>query len=272
MYAEYPRPRDSDSGCLRFFSALLMGMNILLTAAAVAGLAIGLLERSTMEATLKELCLSCHTMFIAYIAVLSVLLGFSLLGFFALCTRNTFLRVMYFIYLFLVFLGAFAISLAYFLVSTNQVNMEANWDKATVSSPQDICSLELQFHCSGWKTLCNTSPVKGTHFLTRQDGLPFLTGGDERTPANNAVPLAVSADPALQVFCPVCSEEDQKEINQYNSTCESVVMGAIKHHMKEVLPIGLSITVIALLGMIVTCLLRREKNRDEYYGGRYYRV
>ncbi|ESL09743.1 hypothetical protein TRSC58_02533 [Trypanosoma rangeli SC58] len=265
IYEEPHRPRNRDSGCLRFFRALLMGMNILLTAGAVAGLAIGLLERSTMEATLKELCSSCHAMFIAYVVVFSLLLGFSLLGFFALCTRNVCLRVVYFVYLFLLFLGAFGISIAYVLVSTNRVNMEASWNKATVSNPDEMCSLELQFHCSGWSVLCNTPQAKDTLLLTRRDDRPLIAGEEQRVSMNHVRSTA-------EVFCPACNENDQKQINKYNTTCESVVLGTIREHMKEVLPVGLSVTGLALIGMAVTCLLQCETNRDEYYGVRYYRM
>ncbi|RNE97387.1 hypothetical protein TraAM80_09349, partial [Trypanosoma rangeli] len=120
-------------------------------------------------------------------------------------------------------------------------------------------------HCSGWSMLCNTSQAKDTLLLTRRDGLPLIAGGEQRVPMTHA-------DPTDKVFCPACSENDQTQINKYNNTCESVVLGTIKQHMKEVLPIGLSITGLALIGMAVTCLLQCETNRDEYYGVRYYRM
>ncbi|EAN81562.1 hypothetical protein C3747_31g117 [Trypanosoma cruzi] len=272
-YNAYYWVESHDSGCLRFFRALLMGMNILLTAGAVAGLAVGLLERSTMEKTLKNLCQSCQAIFIAYISVFSGLLLFSLLGFFALCTRNTLLRVLYFIYLFVVFLGAFSSSIAYVLVSTDRVNLQTGWDKSAVSNAEGMCSLELQFHCSGWKELCNTSNMEFMNPLIRKRKQLSLGEGALRD-VNTAEMLSHTSNnnSDSKIICPTCSEEDQKEINGYNVTCESVVMGTIKEHLKEVLPIGLSITTIALLGMIVTCLIQHETNYETYYGGRYYRV
>ncbi|EKF27404.1 hypothetical protein MOQ_008874 [Trypanosoma cruzi marinkellei] len=273
VYNTYYWVESHDSGCLRFFRALLMGMNILLTAGAVAGLAVGLLERSTMEKTLKDLCQSCHAIFIAYISVFSGLLLFSLLGFFALCTRNTFLRVLYFIYLFVVFLGAFSSSIAYVLVSTDRVNLQSGWNKAVVSNAEGMCSLELQFHCSGWKELCNNSTLESINpFIPQKNKLPLGEESGMEIRRSEMQSYMEDNNSDSKVICPTCSEEDQKEINAYNVTCESVVMGTIKEHLKEVLPIGLSITSIALIGMIVTCLIQHETNCETYYSGRYYRV
>ncbi|KEG11128.1 hypothetical protein DQ04_02951060 [Trypanosoma grayi] len=276
-----------NSGCLMFFRALLMGMNVLLTAGAIGGLAVGLIERNKIESSLNDLCRSCHAVFIAYISCFSALLGFSLLGFLALCTRNPCLRGLYFFYLLVVFVVALGFSVVYTLISTNRLGLEDSWNDSVANRGEEMCGLELQFECSGWKSLCHTAAVNNDRvarpLLPTPDAImPVPNSSSSGTGENHRPPLMMmmptdskavaSVAENATTPCPVCPQEEQQKIDTYTETCESAVMDAFQSHMKQVLPIGFSVAAAAFIGMIVTCLLQRETNEEADYGGRYYRV
>ncbi|KAH9584295.1 Tetraspanin/Peripherin [Trypanosoma melophagium] len=258
----YPAAEDHNSACLLFFRALMMGVNVLLTAGAVSGLAVGLIERHTVEAALQALCPYCTAVFTAYIAAFSALLAFSLVGFLALCTRNVCLRVLYFISLLAVFAVALAVSAAYTLVGSSRVDLTSGWREAVGQHPAELCAFELQFECSGWETLCNAT---NTTTVTPPTLFPDSNN-------NNNININIMNSNSSDGVCPVCTPEEQRRINGFTSTCRGVVQGVIKNHMKEVLPIGFSIAVVACMGMIVTCLLQHKTGGEERYIGRYYRV
>ncbi|ORC78544.1 uncharacterized protein TM35_002351000 [Trypanosoma theileri] len=264
----------------------LMGINLLLTVAAIAGLSVGLIQRNEVESSLHKLCPSCSTVFIFYIAGLSGLLGFSLLGFLALCSRNRCLRVLYFLYLLVVFLVALTVSVVYTLAGTDRLDWESGWNDAATHNSEDLCAFELEFECSGWKTLCNVVVGESWGVQKYFDAIGKLLLAEPQ-PAEMTVRMnsggAKTAtilpsffvevnDNTMMATCPLCPASEQKKINKFTSTCKEVVTGAIKKYMKIVLPVGFSVAAIAFVGMIVTWMLHHRAKRQTRYNGRYYRV
>ncbi|ORC86385.1 uncharacterized protein TM35_000281010 [Trypanosoma theileri] len=275
-YDDYYAVDDgNNNSCLLFFRALMMCVNVLLTAGAVSGLTVGLIERSKVESTLKELCPYCTAVFTAYIVAFAALLAFSLLGFLALCTRNVCLRILYFISLLVVFAVALAVSLTYALLGSQHIDLERGWKDAATQHSAELCAFELQFECSGWKTVCNDSTRDSIWMAMDKDINNNNNNNNNNINNNNNNNNNININGIKNTtdgVCPVCSPEDQEKINGFTSTCEGVVRKVIADHMKEVLPIGFAITAVAFIGMIVTCLLQHKTRDDGPYIGRYYRV
>ncbi|KAH9588680.1 Tetraspanin/Peripherin [Trypanosoma melophagium] len=277
---------------------VLMGVNVLLTIAAIAGLTFGLIERDSVESVLQEVCHSCNMVYIIYIAGLSALLGFSLLGFLALCSRNLCLRVLYFLHLLVVFLVALTVSVVYTLVGSEQLDLETGWNDAATHNSEALCAFELKMECSGWKTPCNVVVGDSWGVQRYLDAIgKILLGEEEQQPQQQAAEVHTREekgrrelkttsrtatilpsffvkvnDNTMMATCPVCEPNDQKKINTFTSTCRDVVMGTIKEYMKIILPVGYSVAGVAFIGMMVTWMLHHKVVRHSRYSGRYYRV
>lgn len=207
------------SGCISCLRWLMIIVNVLIAAGAVAAVIIGLIKRNDVEQRMRRLCSSCGSLYIVYMSFFGALLGVSALGFFAVCSRHICLRVPYFICLLVLFVAVLVICILYTLLMTNKISMESSWNGMLKKKDAELCDTEVQLKCSGWRELC-------------RDGRP--------------------ADK-----CPTCTDEQKRVIDSFTETCESVYLRLFKSLAKMVLPVGFTVLLILLIGMIVTCAVGR---------------
>lgn len=202
----------------------MLGLNLVVSIGAIAGIIVGLVMRNDVEAKVTSICEFCRSAYITYMVLLSVLLLLSLVGFFAICSRNVCLRSLYFIFMFLVFVIGLAICVFYILFTTKIISMERGWDIMVDKRSSELCEKELLLNCSGWLTPCN---------------------GNKASDKDNK--------------CPVCTEEQQEKISLFAETCEAVVLRKLKSFAIMVLPVGFGTVLITLLAMIASCVAKPER-------------
>lgn len=214
--------------CASFMRFLTIGINVIMAIAAIAGFIIGLTMRDSIQTKLQSLCASCGVAFTVYLFFFGALLCVSFLGVFAICSGNILLRGMYFICLLFVFIAMLAICILYIIIMTSHLNLEGAWNYMVGKEDDKLCDIELELNCSGWKKLCGSQATSTT-----------------------------------AEKCPKCSAKQWKEIDLFNETCETVISQNLKGFAKFVLLIGFTVLLVALIGMLATCLARRKKNRQQ---------
>ena len=231
----------SPSACTEMFRHLLMIVNLALAVGSLAVIGIAAYLQIVSTKHLTEVCDSCEGLVIFAIALFSTLFACSLLGFCALCKRNLCLLLVYGLYLVLFFLSALAITILVIMVKTGKFDdrMEQVWNDAVRNSGDNLCGLEKDAKCSGWKVLCN------------------MTNGSYL--ANNTM------------GCPSCSIEDQDIIGNFTKTCYAELTDTINEYYKPIIIVGFTLAGVALLSLFVSCKVRKQSSDDED-GGAYTRM
>lgn len=208
-------------------------VNVLITAGAIAAIIIGLTQRNDVEQNMRRLCSSCSSLYIVYMSFFGALVGVSVLGFFAICSRHICLRVPYFICLLVLFVAVLVICIVYTLLMTNKISIESSWDGMLKKRDAELCDTELQLKCSGWRVLC-----RGTKSVDK---------------------------------CPTCTKEQQDKIDLFTETCETAYLRIFKSFGKMLLPVGFTVLLLLLIGMIVTCVVGKGESGYINEGGTYHR-
>ncbi|KEG08735.1 hypothetical protein DQ04_06541000 [Trypanosoma grayi] len=227
-----PSASESRRGkCFNLFHGMLIGVNMLL--AVVSGIYLLFLLLSLIkygDSSDGEGRLRPSEVLVS-IGFWVGVLGLSLLGVHALRGNNPCMHTVYFLCLVVGFLSALALSLCYPILLLQESLLRHNWERIATEAPQDICEVEVRLRCSGWETRCG-----------------------QQVPSNS---------------CPVCSPSQQEAINTFDQTCEAVL-----HDFKDVakvsLAVGLPVGALTLVGMVVTCQLRRRAKREAVRGAPYF--
>jgi hypothetical protein len=234
------RYRSRNAGaCTEMFRALLMLVNLILALGSLAVIGIAAYLEAINTKHLTDVCNSCHGLVIFALCLFCTLFVFAMLGFFALYKRSLCLLLVYGLYLTIFFLAALATTILFILLKSGKFDdrMQEAWNDAVVHGTDNLCGLQVDAKCSGWKELCS--------------GFNYTFNNTED--------------------CPVCSEEQQAEIHGFNETCSHELTRLIDEYYNPIVITGFTLVGVSLLSILVSCKVRKNADEDDE-GGSYTRM
>lgn len=234
------RYRNNGPGaCTEMFRMLLMVVNLVLALGALAVIGIAGYLQAIHTKHLTDVCNSCEGLLIFALALFCTLFVFAMIGFCALYKRNLCLLLIYGFYLLIFFLAALAVTILFILVKNGKFDdrMEEAWNDAVQSGGDNLCGLQVDAKCSGWKQLC---PLFN-YTYNNTDG------------------------------CPVCTEDQQAQIANFSETCFHELTRVIDEYYDPIVITGFTLVGVSLLSIIVSCKVRKN-HEDDDEGGSYTRM
>jgi hypothetical protein len=225
--------------CTEMFRALLILVNFVLAlgSLAVVGMVAYLMAIHTKH--INDVCSTCENLFIFALVLFCTLFVFSMIGLCALLKRNLCLLLVYGFYLLIFFLAALAITVIFILIKTGKFDgtMQGAWNDMSLHGTGNLCGLQIDAKCSGWYELCSND----TYSFNNTEA------------------------------CPVCTEEQQSQIQNFTETCYTELSRVIDQYYNPIVITGFTLVGVSLLSIIVSCRVRKN-HEDDDDGGSYTRM
>jgi len=224
--------------CAQLWRGLLIICYTLIALGALALIGLGAYVEITKKRSVAQFCTTCQDSVIFAIALFGAMFLFTILGVYALWHRNNCLLAIFAVWVFIFMLGALAISIVFIVIREGGLDnaIEREWRNSVKNSPSDICSLQTDLNCTGWKVLCVNATVNSTWD---------------------------------SVDCAICA--DQQVQNSYTETCFNTFNSQLDKYFQGLVVTGFFLFAFALVSLAIMWKIRKTDDEDEGTGMYQYR-